>query len=453
MARKKPKTASTAAKPDKAEEVPTPKQIRSALFDLLDLANLCVTADQRVRTGLTAKELEVFHVVADKLKLVRKAEPAPEPVVGKTTSLTPPQAYLGMLRHAFNKYFADAARQPPTNARDLQLAALLSSETARAFPGMASPELVRRVMMETREKIRKGPPRLAEGDDWLIPDANWEAKGGQSKNKPMTASVTAGEVLRKIIEACPRRPKSAYSPQSTADYAARTKGLLAALKSRAITDNERLTFLATVLGAPVEEASWVGFLIRLAAQGRIDELRKPDWKDSSWSLREPTAFRRPSRSQWKAMFRDWCDRLEGTGRPWNSDTGEMAFLLAASHWRPLNPFDMGADPTTLEMHRPDDAWDPERTKRQNERASAMAARSFLPTLLASIFRGQDGELDGEPELLDLMVSPASVMLVNEPKLSEAQQAILRYHLDLVESIEGEGSGTPTVDVGRGEADP
>jgi hypothetical protein len=313
MARAKPKTATTTApKPDQAADgVPTPEQIRGAVFDLLDLANLCVTADQRVLTGLTSKELEVFHEVAEKLKLVRKAEPVPEPVKGKTKSLTPPQVYLGMLRHAFNKYFADAALQPLTNARDLQLAALLSSETVRAFPGMASPELVHRVMMETRDKIRKGPPRLAEGDDWLVPDANWGAKDGQSKNKPLTASVTAGEVLRKIIEECPRRPKCAYSPQSTADYAARTKGRLAALKSRAITDNERLTFLATVLGAPLEEASWAGFLIRLAAQGRLEELRNPDWKDSSWSLRDPAAFRRPSRSQWKAAFRNWCDRLEG----------------------------------------------------------------------------------------------------------------------------------------------
>jgi hypothetical protein len=129
----------------------------------------------------------------------------------------------------------------------------------------------------------------------------------------------------------------------------------------------------------------------------------------------------------------------------------MAFLLAASHWRPLSPFDMGADPTTLEMGRPADAWDPERTKRQDERAEGMADRSFLPTLLASMFGGQDGKLDGEAELLDVMVLPASVMLVNGPKLSEDHRAFLYNHLYLMEYLEKQGLGDPPEDAGRGKA--
>jgi hypothetical protein len=181
-----------------APTTPSMADVRSAVFNLLDLANRCLTTAERGKTALTEKELTVFKEVAGALDLIVAAVPVPDTGTGKARTLRPAQTKLGMLRLRFDFLCNCAARQDPSERLDRELVEELLSAVEQEYPELGvSPEAAKAAMVLVRDRVcrRSG---ITPEDGWLIPEANWAAKG-KSRNKPVHAAPISGELLREFV--------------------------------------------------------------------------------------------------------------------------------------------------------------------------------------------------------------------------------------------------------------
>lgn len=238
-----------------------------AVLDFVDLAMRCLGAAQRGRTSLANKDAKILRDIAKKLQRHRHAVPLKQ-VRRKVPILSPDMKTLGNLRFWLDDICSTAASRPPSEERDQNIAERIQwvFETHEAAFGVGRQQIddaVYTLRSRVSRRLRMEEEPGAERD-WLK-----AAKRNDNRNSPRTA---AGELLRLIVKNAPHPPSAGLSVSSTAEYVKRNAEQGDQGRRRTVFANQRLTYLMTVLGVPLEEAPWVAFQVGKLITG------EPMWK-------------------------------------------------------------------------------------------------------------------------------------------------------------------------------
>jgi hypothetical protein len=283
------------------EKPPTPLDstvLGVAILEFADLAVRYLSADARGRTPLAVKDEEVLRHIVDRLITHRHALDVPG--TAKVAKLTPDQEALGWARRALNdlctyatgegvwsvereeerdQILAKNLLMPFLNSRLPVNAGMIDKaiekvRTAAKIPIKGQENYDRDI---ERENASAGP--LLGQDTYRIP-ADWVAGGKPREGKPRNRktpsgtmpdpgeltgwpgpALTAGKLLHEIVEQLPCKPDVSSSNSSTAEYAEKVLAQLRAKSLRSVTPLQRLAYLMTVLGVPLEDAPWTSLLV------------------------------------------------------------------------------------------------------------------------------------------------------------------------------------------------
>lgn len=245
--------------------------VARSVLDLLDLAYQCVTVGQRGRTSLADKDAKLLRDIVGRLSSYRDAHAAKK-VGRKIQVLTPDMQALGWLRRSLDQLCLYAVKQPPSDERDALLARSMEGHFIRAFDHF---RVDRRHIDEAFALVKQQVAKRAKYDKPGGRPKDWLRLTKDSDNRGSAMSA-AGEILRVAVEVSGATVDASLSVSSTADYAKKVVVQLRARTVRRVTPLERLGYLMTVLGVPLEEVPWVAWLVGMTLAGRPLLGRKVD---------------------------------------------------------------------------------------------------------------------------------------------------------------------------------
>jgi hypothetical protein len=419
-------TAPGAAADDKKEALsgPTIGEVREALQDFLILADRCLTTPQRGFTPLTRKEFKLFEDIAAKLNSIRDAEP--QHGSRKKRRFTVEQLRIGEVRDGFDWLCNSARRQVMTRKRDDVLTAALYDEFVVRMPELeATPKIVADAVSVVRDRAalvseadddELGDP--VERHDWLVPRSGEDALPGTSEKRREQANDVAGDILEEVLARCPVAVSCKTSRGSTESYASRFRKNVPATQARAVSRNEPLTLLATLLGVPLRDAPWTAFRIRLLLQGGdLPDLANPEWRDS-WDLRDPTEFKLLETEEWREMRASFEQQLVAAGRPDDGETLRFSFRLAASHLGRAGRYARTQIPVGEEGARPVDPFDSDR-----------AVRTSADQLMRLLGSGGGFVMADGNDLMEWMAGTLPDVPVQTPNLVRTPVQVFPFDLD------------------------
>jgi hypothetical protein len=258
-----------------ADDALDPISVAEAVLDLCDLAIRNVTVDQRGRTSLAAKDEAVLRAIVNSLEGHRHAHAAVT-VGSKVQRLTPDMQSLGWIRHQFDDLCRYAAEQPPTPERDQKLAEHLSRACGFPVRFKIRPEHVEQAVEEVRQASLDNRARQGNDEDLAGIPSDW-LRTAKSSDDRFSAVSASGKLLEAVIRISgetsaraqiPRPLDASFSGSSTAEYSQRVLTQIKAATARLVKPSARLTFLMTVLGAPLNEAPWLAYQLSLLLEGR-----------------------------------------------------------------------------------------------------------------------------------------------------------------------------------------
>ncbi|MEI7705527.1 MAG: hypothetical protein WCK73_13130 [Deltaproteobacteria bacterium] len=385
-----------------------------AVFDMMDLAIRVLSADQRGRTLASERDARELRDIAERLEFLRDVLPFPGADANHPKKLTRTQFYLGRLRNAVNAICSDAREEGvdgDDRARDAALSADLQRELGKflakldmqgSVSALQVEEAVTKALRSMKEQTRERRAPVDQDLDWIestLPRRAYEdgalSRRGKpfSPNKPLHGAPSAGELLRLVLDDLPVVIPGGHGPSSTAMYCAQVLDAEPAIAARAVAANERLTYLATLLGVPYEEAPWTALRIRLLAQGHGGEKKPSPRTLDDWRLAEPTPYELPGREQWQAMLDAFYSELS---RP-EDDMPRLMRIgqLFASHARLAQPESGAPVGPPGPLFRPANSWYPAGATPED-----MEAMERIPDV--EIYRGLDAVM---PMLMHLARHP------------------------------------------------
>lgn len=245
--------------------------VGQAVLDMLDLAYQCLTVEQRGHTSLADKDAKLLRDVMGRLAHHRDAH-AGKAVGRKIQVLTPDMQALGWLRRSLDELCRYAVKQPATEERDRVLATAME----RYFIGARDRFRVdRKHLDEAFVQVKRRAAERARFDRPGRRPKDWLRLTKDSDNRENALSA-AGELLRVAVELSGAKLDASLSVSSTADYAKKVVIQLRARTVRRVTPLERLGYLMTVLGVPLEEVPWVAWQVSMALAGERLLGRKVD---------------------------------------------------------------------------------------------------------------------------------------------------------------------------------
>lgn len=307
----------------------TLEDLRVALRALLHLADHCLTADQRGRSKATEREQATFWRVLDLMCNALDTLPEDGPLRGKTKTFSAEQFKLGDLREKLDSLCERAIRLQPSRRQDEQLATEATKACKGLFPEWGvTLDLALAAIAATKDRLG-----VDEDGGWLVLQPVWQGSKAKS-NRPTHGAGAAGVLLEEIVARSGAKPRCGFKTSSTAKYAQTVREYDEVYRARGVTRNEELTLLAAALGAPLGEAAWTAFRIRLLLQGRdlADFVASPSTDD--WDLRAPGEFKVPDRTHWENQVELFRRRLMAAGLVDDELMSRLAHQLSASHLRP-----------------------------------------------------------------------------------------------------------------------
>ena len=228
-------------------------------------------------------------------------------------------------------------------------------------------EAVNGAISSTREGTVKRRAVQDRDLDWLQASPPKEAyeegalnKDGEKPSlvKPLHGALNAGKLLCLFLDRLPVELPGGHKSSSTSIQAARAEDAMPGIAARSVAMNERLTYLATLLGVPYQEAPWIALRMRMLAQGHGKDEKLDRAAVGNWKLAKPASYTLPGKEQWQVMLAVFCSRLPGPDENGTPTLIEDAMLFA-SHAR-LAQEQLGASVGPPgPRFRPANDWKPE----------------------------------------------------------------------------------------------
>ena len=226
--------------------IPTVEVVAAALRDLLDLGIQCLDPESHGAPPYLKRDYTALQKVIELLEKHRDVIPRHRQ--GRK-NFSYSRLQLGRVRTAFDSICTDAAKQPLGPDRDKELVKRLFQEPEYPRCMTVTEELVREAVGAAR---KEGEDRISAEPglslDWLTSFDDWK-----------TAMNGGAKILEEVVKRTSKELPGSASSTNNYSIVAKERGDW--MEARYVSEAERLTFLAALLGSKREDAPWVGYVL------------------------------------------------------------------------------------------------------------------------------------------------------------------------------------------------